>query len=994
MAGYEQRVRVSTALRFVGEHILASAGRTRRTTLLLMVVTLVVFGLASPALAAPGDLDTTFGNEGLVRKPLNEGVMQRIAVQSDGKIVTAGARDHETGPGDLVLTRYTPNGSLDSSFDGDGSAVVADFGWAPEVFDIAIQPDGKIVVGGTSDYRCSPECFILARFTSGGALDTTFSDDGKLSTPMGSWASSVNALAIQSDGKIIAAGTAIADESPGDDNNYDFALARYNSDGSLDTTFDGDGKLFTPMGSSVESGVKALSVQPDGKVFAVGLGGGLAIAHYNSDGSLDTTFSDDGKLTTKANLYEQVNGVGNGGLLNLEEFRFQPDGKIVLGGLVFGEDIYGKGYNYDFGLARYNADGSPDTTFDGDGKVSTDLGTYSDQIKALVLQPDGKIVAGGWSYHEATGNSRLALARYAANGILDTAFSSDGIAFGMIDSVRALALQPDGKILATGTYFDMWSDAGTEFALTRHYGGDDATAPGPVTAFRGSVQGNQVSLSWTNPTDSDFEVTRVLRSTTGYATSATQTTGQRKVYEGTATTYTNTVATDVHYYYSAFARDNNGNWSVAAKAPADMLPPETTIRNAPTPVANLPVRFSFESSEAGSTFECRIDNEAFSSCTSPQEYPEEYPTLSDGPHTFYVQATDAAGNTDPSPDTFEWTVDTQGPVTTIDSGPSGTVSAGSARFRFSSEPGAAFFCQLDDGGEYPCQSAKEYTGLSNGQHTFSVRADDDAGNRGLTVSRTWTIAPETVSEPVAAGGTLTSDTEGDGATASDPVETQITSPVAGTVEVTESATVTESSAGYSLLGQQVTIHTPDATAENPLRFVFTLDSTLIPAGEDQNTIQIFRNGAQVQNCADQSGTASPDPCVLSRVLVGDDIQFTILTSHASEWNFGVDDIAPTVTVAPRDLATGVSPTANVTATFSEAMKKAALNNKTFFLVKKGTTKKVPATLKYPSANKVILDPSSPLTRGATYTATITRGAKDLAGNALAAKMVWSFKVSR
>jgi hypothetical protein len=339
---------------------------------------------------------------------------------------------------------------------------------------------------------------------------------------------------------------------------------------------------------------------------------------------------------------------------------------------------------------------------------------------------------------------------------------------------------------------------------------------------------------------------------------------------------------------------------------------------------------------------------------------------------------------------------------TIDSGPSGTVSAGSARFGFSSEPGAAFFCQLDDGGEYPCQSAKEYTGLANGQHTFSVRADDDAGNRGPATTRTWTIAPKTTSETVTAGGTLTSDTEGDGTTASDPVETQITSPVAGPVSITQSAGVSESSAGFSLLGQQVNIEAPASTADNPLRFVFTLDSTLIPAGEDEDTIQVFRNGAQVQNCADPtSGTASPDPCVLGReLLVDGDVEFTVLTSHASAWNFGVvERVAPTVRgVTPLNLAKNVPATANVTATFSEAMRGSTINMTTFSLIKKGTTTPITAKVSYSAAtNKATLNPGRDLKARATYVATVkggATGAMDLAGNALARDKVWTFTIRR
>ena len=235
------------------------------------------------------------------------------------------------------------------------------------------------------------------RYNTDGSLDTSFSDDGKVATRIGSWYSSAGALAFQPDGKIIAAGSAIGNEASSDDSNYDFLLTRYNTDGTLDTSFDGDGKLTTPVGQ-YNAGVKALSVQPNGSITAVGYRSGLAIVHYNSDGSLDTTFGDGGKRVTPT---------GSDGVIGLEDYLFQPDGKILVVGTFFGQDIYGKGYNYDFGLARYNADGSPDTTFSDDGKQSTEFGTYTDQGKALALQSDGKIVAAGWTYDNATsGNSK------------------------------------------------------------------------------------------------------------------------------------------------------------------------------------------------------------------------------------------------------------------------------------------------------------------------------------------------------------------------------------------------------------------------------------------------------------------------------------------------------------------------------------------------------------------------------------------------------------
>ena len=178
--------------------------------------------------------------------------------------------------------------------------------------------------------------------------------------------------------------------------------------------------------------------------------------------------------------------------------------------------------------------------------------------------------------------------------------------------------------------------------------------------------------------------------------------------------------------------------------PADTTPPQTTIDSGPSgTVATGSASFSFNSSESGSTFSCRVDGGAWSSCGSPRDYAG----LGDGSHTFDVRATDGAGNTDGSPASRTWTVnvppppDTTAPQTTIDSGPSGTVTSGSASLGFSSsEAGSSFQCRLDAGAWGACTSPRAYSGLANGSHTFDVRATDGAGNTdGSPASRTWTV---------------------------------------------------------------------------------------------------------------------------------------------------------------------------------------------------------------------------------------------------------------
>src|SRR5215208_3055185 len=205
------------------------------------------------------------------------------------------------------------------------------------------------------------------------------------------------------------------------------------------------------------------------------------------------------------------------------------------------------------------------------------------------------------------------------------------------------------------------------------------------------------------------------------------------------------------------AKDLAGNplgvdkaWSFSTAAvslpPTDITAPETTIDSAPSGTINVAeATFTFSASETGATFECRLDGAAYSACTSP----ESYTNLSNGSHTFEVRATDGAGNVDATPASSTFTVevppppqDTTPPETTIDSGPSGTVSTSSADFVFSSsEPNSTFECSLDGGAFSACTSPNSYANLSDGSHTFQVRATDAAGNTDATpAERTWTVA--------------------------------------------------------------------------------------------------------------------------------------------------------------------------------------------------------------------------------------------------------------
>jgi uncharacterized delta-60 repeat protein len=393
------------------------------------VMASLVFSAA--AMAAAGDPDPTFSGDGKQRTDfgaVGAGASGAAAAvrQADGKIVAVGGADEN-----FLVARYNLDGSLDSSFSGDGRTQT-NFGASDGATDVALQGNKIVVVGFSGEQEGHFGAFALARYNPDGSLDTNFSGDGKQTTDffVGSFGEEANGVALQG-GKIVAVGT----------DGAGFALARYNLNGSLDTSFSGDGKQTT----NFVGGANGVAIQADGKIVAVGGSGDFALARYNSNGSLDTSFSGDGKQTTDFGGFDRARGVA-----------LQGDGKIVaVGG--FG----------DFALARYNPDGSLDTSFSGDGLQTTDfLFGDGDQANDVAIQANGRIVAVGLAAGGATGND-FGLARYNTNGSLDTSFSGDGrkrTSFGGSDSASGVALQGDGRIVAVGT-------GNGEFALARYLGG-------------------------------------------------------------------------------------------------------------------------------------------------------------------------------------------------------------------------------------------------------------------------------------------------------------------------------------------------------------------------------------------------------------------------------------------------------------------------------------------------------------------------------------------
>ncbi len=398
--------------------------RTSISTLLALLLFNVV-----AVFAQPGALDKSFGKGGKVTTGFGsvEEVAGGAAIQADGKIVQAGTigqTESARGLG-IALVRYNRNGTLDNSFNGDGKVMTSIRGYDDGGLDVAIHEDGKIVVGGFSSNSFDRD-FAVVRYNTDGTLDKTFSGNGKVTTDFGIYHDACYAAAIQPDGKILAAGYSYQGRYP------EFALVRYNKDGSLDKSFDGDGKTTTDIGI-YDDGAYSIALQTDGKILVGGTSDGdFALVRYNPDGSLDSSFDGDGKVTIDYSY-----GV-------VRSIAIQSNNQIVITGEFWGGDQE----KYNFILVRYNTDGSLDSSFGEDGKVIDNGRAYS-----VAIQPNSKIVVAGESSFNDSTFYDFILLRYNTNGSLDSSFDGDGKVttdFSSFDAASSIIFTPKGKIVATG----------------------------------------------------------------------------------------------------------------------------------------------------------------------------------------------------------------------------------------------------------------------------------------------------------------------------------------------------------------------------------------------------------------------------------------------------------------------------------------------------------------------------------------------------------------
>ena len=390
------------------------------------IVISAIGALATSAQAT--SLDPTFGSAGTTSTAFGSyGSAARVVIQPDGRIVTAG----QDALGDFVLARYTTSGALDTSFNGTGKITTTLSSSCPgQARALALQADGKIVVVGTSCPNfTSTRNFAIYRYNTDGSLDTTFGSSGKVTVNFSAGASEACAVAVQGS-SIWVAGYA----------GSGFALARLTSSGTLDYSFgSGSGTVTSTVGTNTAF-ANSLVIQADGKPVLAGYAssGGtvFALVRYTTNGALDTTFGAGGKVLTNVGATSAI----------ATSLAIQSDGNIVAAGYA---NSTASGY-YRFAAVRYTSTGALDSTFgSGTGKVLTAIGSGDAIGSDVAIDANGGIIVGGYS---TTGSYRqLTLNRYDQFGNQDYSFGPVATTVGSANAaIQGLAIQGDGKIIVAG----------------------------------------------------------------------------------------------------------------------------------------------------------------------------------------------------------------------------------------------------------------------------------------------------------------------------------------------------------------------------------------------------------------------------------------------------------------------------------------------------------------------------------------------------------------
>lgn len=408
--------------------------RTVKLKRLIGLILIFISNLINP-IQAQSIFDSGFGNNGIVIPQINSSNsgFWSLSIQSDNKIIIAGwAYDEVRTPSNVSISRFFENSKPDTAFNSTGLFSIGNSTWE-DAYASTIQSDGKILVAGRY-YNGRSWDFLLIRFNEDGSLDSTFAQKGYTTKDFGKDDIAFS-IDVQNDGKILICGFA-------ENLNWDFAISRFNPDGSIDSTFGERGSTVLNIGSynDVAFSIKA---QQDGKIIVCGWtyifgSWDFALVRLNPDGTLDSSFGTNGIVTTDYNhLYNTSHSVA-----------IQSNGKYVVAGYT---EKPGSS-DTDILIIRYNTDGSIDHSFGINGLTLIDYNNADDFAWVVKVDQYDKIVIGG--NVTINGSKILQIVKLNSNGSSDISFGENGVLvtqiFGIEEECRDLCIQPDGKILLTG----------------------------------------------------------------------------------------------------------------------------------------------------------------------------------------------------------------------------------------------------------------------------------------------------------------------------------------------------------------------------------------------------------------------------------------------------------------------------------------------------------------------------------------------------------------
>ncbi|HRI19339.1 MAG TPA: T9SS type A sorting domain-containing protein [Panacibacter sp.] len=419
-------------------------------------------GIAITRFTTNGTLDNSFGSLGTVKTDFktpnaSTDYGQSVAIGREGNIIVAGY-SYSGAFLNQSLSCYKPDGSPDLIFDSNGKLTINN-GGNFQGFSLAVQQDENLLLAGRW-HNGSNYDFAVTRYSIYGHPDfNNFGTNGIAHVATGNSDESAYAVAIQTDGKIVLAGTSY------NGHDYDIALARFNSNGTVDNSFSFDGVLTKNISNGNDYGY-SIAIQPDGKIVVGGYGYGgtnddFIVLRFLTDGSPDNSFGTNGMV--KTSITKTSNDYG-------KALKIQADGKIILAGYT------NNGLNNDYAIVRYNSNGTIDNSFNLTGMVTGSFeGTSNDYCTSAAIQADGKIVIAGYYYKNTTNKNDFAIARYLSNGKPDAAFGAVGKVLtdfgGTDDYANSIAVQQDGKLVVAGT-------SANDFAVARYNSSGSSIIPG------------------------------------------------------------------------------------------------------------------------------------------------------------------------------------------------------------------------------------------------------------------------------------------------------------------------------------------------------------------------------------------------------------------------------------------------------------------------------------------------------------------------------------